>query len=101
MADSDKVLPTKGLCCTNPKCSFLTVTSPTGENCKPKRLGLNDTHTLCLRCLGADHEIDKCGVCQSFHKKTLRARMKAVAQFKRSGIWPETYKAHFPCERII
>ena len=72
--------------CTNTQCSYLLEKS--NKNKLPKRLGLNDSHGLCLRCLGPDHNVRACGICKLFHDKTRKQRAKAVAAFVRSGTWP-------------
>ena len=85
-------MPNKANYCSNPKCSYITVK---GGKPHPKRLGANDNHTVCLICLGVDHDTKNCEICQAFHYKTLRLRLrkKAVEMAKKSGFWPETYNA--------
>ena len=78
----------KGKYCHNPECSYLS--EELNKNQVPKRLGHNDTHQLCIRCLGADHNVRSCGICKQFHQRTRNQRAMAVAAFVRTGVWPLT-----------
>ena len=77
--------------CHNPDCSYLN--EEANINRVPKRLGKNDTHDLCLRCLGPDHDVRACEVCKKFHSRTRNQRAMAVAAFKRTGRWPSVVNA--------
>ena len=53
-----------------------------------------DSHSLCLRCLGVDHDHANCQSCQSFESRNLALRLSAVQHFRDTGEW-----IRHPCSR--
>ena len=73
--------------CANPACPFCK------EDLKlnGKRLDSRDSHTLCFRCLGVDHDMRNCANGCVFSEKTFHMRNRALSEVQRTGVWPETH----------
>ena len=59
-----------------------------------KTIQVTDGHGVCLVCLGVDHAVDQCNICQKLAPQNRRLREKARILAKQTGVWPE-----FPCAR--
>ncbi len=55
---------------------------PCGQCRRPKAVFEWDTHGVCLKCLGPDHEIKGCEHCECFRAQPLKRRAKRVALWR-------------------
>ena len=58
-----------------------------------RKLHYRDTHMACYQCLGAFHQVNKCGPCSKMSKSARSRRQKAMDIFLATGVWPKTLES--------
>ena len=83
--------------CADPACPFRRAATKSNKETQGKRLDEHDTHTLCFRCLGVDHDMRNCESC-IFSSKTFRMQSRTLEEVKRTGVWPDSYMERPPSD---
>jgi hypothetical protein len=57
------------------------------EKCDGKTISPSDTHSKCLKCLGASHDMSSCPDCQVLPRQSRELRYKQQQVYICSGKW--------------